>query len=88
MEPTKQVQRQRSSGLERHRRLAMRDEVATWTSVDQVSMVAELEKLASYPEREIRQLMGRICMPFDIPLRDYLPFFEFVHQTLFDVRTG
>jgi hypothetical protein len=40
--------------------------------------------LAGYPEREVRMLLERVTMPFDAPLRDYLPFFQYVRQELFD----
>lgn len=64
--------------------LAMREDATSFNSVSRVSMTAVLDSLACYPEREVRRLLERVTMPFDAPLRDYLPFFQYVRQELFE----
>lgn len=64
--------------------LAMREDATSFNSVSRVSMIAVLDNLAGYPEREVRMLLERVTMPFDAPLQDYLPFFQYVRQELFD----
>lgn len=62
----------------------MRDEVISFNPDSRVSMIAVLDKLPGYPERDVRRLLERVTMPFDAPLRDYMSFFQYVRQDLFD----
>jgi hypothetical protein len=64
--------------------LAMREDATSFNPVSRVSMIALLDKLPSYPEREVRGLLERVTMPFDAPLQDYCAFFQYVRQELFD----
>ncbi|MCS0630320.1 hypothetical protein NX786_13335 [Telluria mixta] len=65
--------------------LTMREDVTSFSSAARASMIKVLDDLADYPELEVRKLIDeRVAMPFDTPLRDYLPFFEHVRRVLFD----
>lgn len=63
--------------------LAMREDVANLNAISNQSMKAVLDDLEDFPEREVKKLMDRICMPFEAPMRDHIAFFRIVRQELF-----
>ncbi|MYM27436.1 hypothetical protein GTP58_03780 [Duganella sp. CY15W] len=63
--------------------LAMREDVASLNAISKQAMKAVLDDLEDFSEREVKDLMDRICMPFETPMHDYAAFFRIVRQEFF-----